>query len=68
MLGDLRIYQLAPMRLQPRKRPFLISTHKPAVTGDIRGEYGGQLAFNAFRGQSGLPPQGPNGSSALSAP
>jgi hypothetical protein len=67
MLGDLGINQFAPMSLEPRKRPFLISTHKPAVTRDIRGENGGQLAFDAFRGQSGLPPHGPNGSSAHGA-
>src|ERR1700674_2428173 len=67
MFGDLGIDQFAAMRLQPCKRPFLVSTHKPAVTRDIRGENGGQLAFDAFRGQSGLPPHGPNGSSALSA-
>src|SRR5712671_7462031 len=65
MLGDLGIDQFAPMRLQPSKGPFLIGTHEPAVTGDIRGENGGQLAFDAFRGQGGaLQPRGPNGSSA----
>ena len=68
MLGDLGINQFAPMCLQPRKRPFLIRTHEPAVTRDIRGKNGGQLAFDAFRGQSGaLQPHRPNRSSALSA-
>ena len=55
MLGDLAIDQFAPMCLQPRKGPFLVRTHKPAVTRDIRGKNGGQLAFDAFRGQSGAP-------------
>src|ERR1700730_18457980 len=67
MFGDLRIDQFAPMRLQPRKRPFLVRTHEPAVTRDIRGKNGGQLAFDAFRGQGCLPPHGPNGSSAIGA-
>src|ERR1700738_2858634 len=67
MLGNLRIDQFAAMRPQPCQRPFLVRAHEPAVTGDIRGKNGGQLAFDAFRGQSGLPPHGPNGSSALSA-
>jgi hypothetical protein len=67
MLGDLGINQFAPVRLQPRESPFLVGTHEPAVTRDIRGKNGGQLAFSAFRGQSGaLQPRGPNGSSALS--
>src|SRR5216683_5754736 len=65
MLSDLGINQFAPVRLQPRKCPFLVGTHEPAVTRDIRGENGGQLAFDAFCGQSGLLPRGPNGSSAL---
>ena len=68
MLGDLGINQFEPMHLEPRKGPFLVGTHEPAVTRDIRGENGGQLAFNAFRGQGGaLQPRGPNRSSALSA-
>src|ERR1700738_4528968 len=65
MLGNLGIDQFWTMRPQPRKRPFLVRTHEPAVTGDVRIENGAQLAFDAFRGQSGLPPHGPNGSSAL---
>ena len=68
MLLDLRIDQLTKMRFDPFVCAFLIGAHKPAVTGDIRGENGGQLAFDAFRGQSGaLQPRGPNGSSALGA-
>src|SRR5260370_38041353 len=68
MLGNLGIDQFAAVRLQPSKRPFLVGTHKPTVTCDVRGKNGGQLAFDAFRGQGGaLQPRGPNGSSALSA-
>src|SRR5712671_7547896 len=68
MLRDLGIDQSASMRLQSRKGAFLIRTHEPAVTGDIRGENGGQLAFDAFRGQGGaLQARGPNASSALGA-
>src|ERR1700730_6100621 len=65
MLCDPSIDQFAAMRLKPRKRPLLVRTHEPAITGDVRSENGGQLAFDAFRSQSGLPPHGPNGSSAL---
>ena len=54
MLGDLGINQFSPMCLQPCKRPFLVRTHEPAVTDDVRGENGGQLAFDAFRGQAAL--------------
>src|SRR6266446_5402440 len=54
------------MRFEPRKRPFLIGAHKPAVAHHIGGENGGQPAFDAFRGQRGAPqPHGPNGLSAL---
>src|SRR5712671_1504204 len=68
MLRDLGIDQFAPVRLQPSKRPFLVGTHEPTVTCDVRGENGGQLAFDAFRGQGGaLQPRGPITSSALSA-
>jgi hypothetical protein len=55
MFDDFGVDQFAPMRLQPRQSPFLIRTHEPAVTGDVRGENGGQLAFDAFRGQTVLP-------------
>ena len=66
MLLDLRIRQLAPKRLQARESPFLIGAHKPRVACHIGGENGGQLAFDAFRGQSGIPqPHGPNKLSAL---
>jgi hypothetical protein len=42
------------MRLQPRKGPIPVGTHEPAITDHIDCENGGQLAFDAFRGQSGL--------------
>ena len=61
MFLNFGIGQLAPKRLQSHEGPFLVGAHEPAVTGDVRGEDGGQLAFDAFRGQSGLPPHGPNG-------
>jgi hypothetical protein len=38
---------LVILHLQPRKGPFLVGTHEPAITGDVRGENGGQLAFDA---------------------
>jgi hypothetical protein len=66
VLSDFGIDQFAPMRLEARKRPFLVGTYKPTVTGYIGGENGGQPAFDAFRGQSGTPrPQGRNRLSAL---
>src|ERR1700674_926088 len=55
VFADFWVNQFAPMRLQPRERPFLVGTHEPAVTSDIGGENGGQPAFDAFRGQSGAP-------------
>ena len=55
------------LSLQSRESPFLIGAHKPRVARHIGGENGGQLAFDAFRGQSGAPqPHGPNRLSALS--
>jgi hypothetical protein len=55
MFLDLGIRQLAPQRFQARQSAFLVGTHQSAVTGDIRGENGGQPAFDASRGQSGAP-------------
>src|SRR6516225_68331 len=61
-----RINQLTEMRFDPFVGAFLIGTHKPAVTGDVGDENGGQPAFDAFRGQSGAPrPHEPNRLSAL---
>src|SRR3989442_1493042 len=37
-----------------------VAAYEPAITRDVRGENGGELAFDAFRGQSGAPqPHGP---------
>jgi hypothetical protein len=36
------------MRSQPRKRPLLVGADQPAVARNIRGENGGQPAFDAF--------------------
>jgi hypothetical protein len=55
VFADFWVNQFAAMRFEPRKRPFLVGTHKPAVTSDIRSENGGQPAFDAFRGQAALP-------------
>src|SRR5207302_8709554 len=66
LLLAVRIKQLAAMSFEAFERAFLIRPHEPAVTRDVRGENGGQLAFDAFRGQGGgLQPLGPNGLSAL---
>jgi hypothetical protein len=55
MLADFGVDQFAPMRPQPREGTFLVGAHKPAVPRDVRGENGGQPAFEAFGGQSGAP-------------
>ena len=55
MFADFGIDELAAQCLEAFERTFFIGTHKPAVTRDIRGENGGQPAFDAFRGQSGAP-------------
>ena len=60
VLLDFGVDQFATVRLESPKRPFLIGTHEPAITGHICGEDGGQPAFDAFRGQGGAPqPHGP---------
>ena len=66
VLLDLRVGKLAPQRLQRGESAFLVRAHQPRIAGDIGGENGGQLAFDAFRSQSGTPqPHGPNRLSAL---
>jgi hypothetical protein len=35
MFRDLRVDQLAAMRLEPFKRAFLVSAHQPRVARDI---------------------------------
>ena len=37
VFADFWVNQFAPMRLQPRERPFLVGAHKPAVTRHIGG-------------------------------
>jgi hypothetical protein len=68
MFLDLGIRQLAPKRLQPRKRSLLVDTHQARVTCHSGGKNGGQPAFDESCGQSGAPqPHGPNSLSALEA-
>src|SRR5262249_55342258 len=38
MLADLRIHQLAQMRLEPFVRTFLIGAHQPRVAGNVSGQ------------------------------
>ncbi len=56
------------MRFKAFVRPLLIRTHQTRVARHIGDENSGQLAIDAFRGQSGAPkPHGPNKLSALGA-
>jgi len=48
VLLDLRIDQLTAMGLELRKGPRLIRPHQPAVAGDIGGQDGSELAFDAL--------------------
>ena len=45
VLADVRIDQLAPVRLQARERAFLIRAHETAIPRDIRREDGGHSAI-----------------------
>ena len=47
MLRDLRVDQLAPMRLQRRQRADLVGAHQTAVSGDIGGQDGGKPSLDA---------------------
>ena len=38
MLGDARVDQFAPQRLERRQRPFLVLPDEPRIAGDIGGE------------------------------
>src|SRR5579863_6900777 len=49
MFRDLRVDQLAAVRLQARERALLVGTHETAVAGHVCGEDGGKLAFGALR-------------------
>ena len=44
MHGDGRVDQIAPERAQPRKRPLLVGTGKPAVSGYVRRKNGCEFA------------------------
>ena len=55
MFLNFGVDQFAPMRLHLREGAFLVGTHEAAVPRDVRGENGGQPAFDAFGGQSGAP-------------
>ena len=46
MLGDLRVDQLAPDRLQPRERAFLVRAHQPRIADDIGRHDCRQTAFD----------------------
>src|SRR5438552_14467404 len=49
--------QLAAKHLEAGERALLVRTHQPAITGNIGGENGGELAFGLVRGHWGrLPP------------
>jgi hypothetical protein len=44
--GYLRVDQLPPKCLEAREGPFLVGADQPAVPRDVRGENGGQPAFD----------------------
>ena len=44
MLSDLRLDQLADMRLDPFVRAFLICSHQPGIAGHVGGEDCGKAA------------------------
>ncbi len=46
MLRDLRLDQLAPVRLKARERALLVGADEPRVACDIRGENGGEPALH----------------------
>jgi hypothetical protein len=52
MLGDLRIDQFAPMRLQAGKGALLVDTHQTAVAGDIGRQNGRQPSLHPLAGQA----------------
>jgi len=52
MLGDLRIDQFAPMRLQAGKRALLVDTHQTAIAGDIGRQNGRQPSLHPLAGQA----------------
>ena len=44
VLGDLRIDELAPQRLEAFERAFLVRAHQPRIARDIGGEYRSETA------------------------
>jgi hypothetical protein len=55
MFADFGVDQFAAMRVQLGESTFLVGTHQPAISRDVRGENGGQPAFDALPDQSGAP-------------
>ena len=55
MLADLRVDELAAMRLQAFVRAFLIRTHQPRVARHIGGEDRGKSPVREMRSNSLLP-------------
>ena len=51
VLGDVRIDQVAAMRLEPRQGAGFVLAHQPAVAGDIGGENGREPAFDPLSAQ-----------------
>ena len=49
VLGDLEVAQLAPDRLQRRKRALLVGAHQPRIAGDIGGQDRGEAAGSGHR-------------------
>ncbi len=55
MLGDPRVDQLGPQRLEPHQRPFLVRPHQPRIARHIRGEDRGELALGRCCRDHGVP-------------
>ena len=53
--GECRIDKRLSDRLKLRKCTFLVTTHQPAIAGDIRRQYSRQSPFHALAGQKGPP-------------
>src|SRR5204863_3413954 len=57
VLGNLRVAEFAPDRLQCRERPFLVRAHQPRIAGDIGRQYRRQPPLSAIRFHCGRLPQ-----------
>ena len=53
---DQGVQDLAPARLQRRKRPRLVGMHQPAVVHHVRRENRGETALGSSFGHSQAPP------------